>query len=130
MTTWSEFSFILKPSAIGGIGVFAMHDIPAGTPILSRKHTVRKAKIKDIPADFRKYCIYIDEEECWCPERFDRMEIGWFINHSDHPNITVKDIGVAYALQDIKAGDEIVMDYTELNEPEQMKEGYYKKSTH
>ena len=26
---WSEFSFILKPSPVGGIGVFAAHDMRA-----------------------------------------------------------------------------------------------------
>lgn len=125
---WSEFSFILKPSPIGGIGVFATHDIPSGKRIFSGEFTRRKMKTKDLPLEFRKYVIFINDEECFCPERFDRMEIGWYINHSDTPNITEISDKHLVALRDIKAGEEILLDYNELNEPEHLKESYYKKS--
>lgn len=134
-TDWSEYSFILKPSSLGGIGVFAVHDIPAGTSLFNPKgYTIRTLPIKDVPKEFIKYCIYINDEECICPERFDRMEIEWYINHSYIPNIatigyvekegdTIKEH--MYAIKNIKAGDEIVMDYNMLNEPEHLKEDYY-----
>jgi SET domain-containing protein len=54
------------------------------------------------------------------------MEIGWFLNHSETPNIIKKSDGLVYAVTDIQAGDEILMDYNQLNEPESMKESYYK----
>jgi len=137
--TWSETSFILRPSSIGGIGVFATHDIPAGTLLCRTSHNKRTLKIKDVPFEFLKYCVYINDEECICPERFDRMEIGWFINHSATPNIasntstTMTSNGPIraysfYALTDIKAGNEIVIDYNSFNEPENLKEEYYKQS--
>ena len=119
---WSEFSYVLKPSPLGGIGVFATHDIAAGTLLANKGHKIRVLKIKDIPPEFLKYCIYINNEECVCPERFDHMEIGWFINHSATPTYSF------YALKAIKAGDEIVMDYNSLNEPADLKEDYYKNS--
>lgn len=143
---WTEFSFMLKPSPLGGIGVFATHDIPSGTLLFNQnsKHLVRTLKIKDLPAEALKYCVLINDEECFCPERFDRMEIGWYLNHSAEPNIAKKDpsqiINTAedfynnrekhqlYSIKDIKAGDEILMDYNELNEPEALKEDYYKQS--
>lgn len=136
---WSEFSFMLKPSPLGGVGVFATHDIPAGTPVLNQTFEIRTMKVKDIPAPLLKYCIYISDEECLCPERFDRMEIGWYINHSSTPNIAktsklpnaelVKNIKerAVIAIQDIKAGDEILIDYNYLDEPEHLKEDYYRK---
>lgn len=135
---WSEFTFILEPSPLGGIGVFAAHDIPKGTILFRSDHNPRKLKVQEIPEPFRKYCVYVSDDECYGPERFDRMEIGWYINHSAKPNIgrksqvtleeTVNNIEAraVHALRDIKAGDEILMDYNELGEPEYVKEDYYK----
>jgi SET domain-containing protein len=123
---WNEFSCILRPSSLGGIGVFAAHDIPAGTPIFSGNFSPRKARIKDIPLEFQKFCILLNEEECLCPERFDRMEIGWFINHSFQPNISKITDNRVIAIRDIKTGEEIFMDYNQLNEPEHLKEDYYR----
>lgn len=128
-TQLTEFSFILAPSHLGGIGVFATHDIDKGTPLIPGRFTKVVRNKKEIPPDFLKYCIFINDEECWCPERFDRMEIGWYINHSDDPNIGKKN-DVVYVLRDIKKGEEILIDYNELDEPEHLKEAYYKKSIH
>ncbi len=91
--SWSEFSFILKPSPLGGVGVFAIHDIPVGTQVFSPTVSVKRVlKVKDVPAELLKYCIYINDEECFAPERFDRMEIGWYLNHSATPNSAKKDL--------------------------------------
>lgn len=136
---WSEFSFMLKPSTFGGVGVFATHDIQAGTHLFSQNFEIRTMKVKEVPFALLQYCIYISDEQCLCPERFDRMEIGWYINHSSTPNIAkksavsraeaVRDIKkrTIYAIQDIKAGDEILIDYNYFDEPEHLKEDYYKQ---
>lgn len=150
---WTEFSFILKPSTLSGIGVFATHDIPLGTVLFNQniRSNLRVLKIKDVPAEAIQYCIYINDEECLCPERFDRMEICWYLNHSADPNIAKKvpqhrygsqdtsafkdaqdfydrrDKNPFYAIKDIKAGDEILIDYNELNEPEHLQEDYFKQ---
>ncbi|MBI5447896.1 MAG: SET domain-containing protein [Gammaproteobacteria bacterium] len=126
MANSTEFTFILQPSPLGGVGVFAAHDIPNGMQLFSGIFKPRKMKISDIPDTFRKYVIYLNDAECLCPERFDRMEIGWYLNHSPHPNIIKKDHGLVYAVHDIKKGEEILIDYNHLNEPECMKEDYYK----
>lgn len=135
---WSEFSFMLKPSPLGGVGVFATHDIPAGTHVFNPNFEIRTMKVKDVPAALLQYCIYINDDECLCPERFDRMEIGWYINHSSSPNIArkgaisnaeaVRNIKarIFHAIQDIKSGDEILIDYNCLDEPEHLKEDYYR----
>ncbi len=134
---WSELSFVLKPSPLGGVGVFAAHDIAAGTHLFTQPYRVRTLKVKDIPQEFMNYCIYINYEECICPEQFDRMEIGWYVNHSSDPNIVNKtqakdprslDNRNVYAIKDIKAGEEILIDYNYLKEPEHLKEDYYKLS--
>jgi hypothetical protein len=137
---WTEFSFILKPSQLGGIGVFATHDIAKGTQVFRSSFELRRLKTKDIPSELVKYCIYLNDEECLCPKRFDHMEIGWYLNHSPDPNIANKfiitnpdeidntDNRRVYAVKDIKAGDEIEIDYNALGEPENLKEDYYKLS--
>jgi SET domain-containing protein len=135
--TWSEYSFILKPSKLGGVGVFATHDIAKNTELFCSSFELRKAYSKDIPKAFLPYCIYISSDEVICPQRFDRMEIGWFINHSFEPNIAPKNLEtsnniiskyksrIIYALADIKSDEEILMDYNSLNEPDHLKEKFY-----
>lgn len=141
MTThqYSEFSLVLKPSSVEGIGVFTTHDIPIGTTILTESFALRRLKNTDVPEDLIKYCTLINDEECVGPERFDRLEIGWFINHSATPNIAREPAHFSkeeiestkprpfVTLRDIKAGEEIFVDYNYLNEPEHLKEDYYKK---
>jgi hypothetical protein len=137
---WSEFSLVLKPSSLGGVGVFATHDIPTGTILLTNSFGQRLLRIKDVPAAFMQYCVYLNDEECLCPERFDRLEIGWYINHSSTPNIARSPCEYSFeeinsfkarpffAIQDIQSGDEILIDYTYLNEPEHLKDHFYKKT--
>lgn len=125
---WSEFSFVLKPSPVGGVGVFAAHDISTGTQLFKRFTATRTVNVKDVPAEFLKYCIYISDDECICPEQFDRMEIGWYLNHSEEPNLLKLAEDVVIAKRDIKAGEELFIDYNQLNEPEHLKEPYYAKS--
>jgi len=124
---WTEFSFVLKPSTLGGVGVFATHDIPKDTSLFSGSSSSRRMKTTEIPADFIKYCIFLSDDECLCPERFDRIGIGWYINHSSDPNIGKNTAGFI-SIRDITAGEEILLNYNELNEPEHLKEAYYKVS--
>lgn len=123
---WNEFSCILKPSTLGGIGVFAAHDLPLGMQVFTSKSLRRQMKIKDISPDFLKYCIFLNDEECFCPERFDRMEIGWFLNHSYDPNIEKISSENVVTVKEIKTGEELLIDYNKLNEPEHLKEPYYR----
>ena len=60
------------------------------------------------------------------PIDFGKMEIGWYLNHSYFPNTFHKEYHF-YALKDIKAGEEITIDYNDLEEPEAQKESFYKK---
>lgn len=54
---WTEFSAILKPSSLGGIGVFATHDIPKNTKIFTGSFPTRIMKVKDVPEEFLKSAI-------------------------------------------------------------------------
>lgn len=53
-------------------------------------------------------------------------KIGWYINHSREPNIHKIGEDHIVTSRAIKAGEEILIDYNQLNEPEHLKEDYYK----
>ena len=126
-----EFSFVLKPSKFG-VGVFAVHDIKAGTYLrlfgnenLGIDNHERFLNKKDVPKEFQIFCINRGES-LWCPPDFGYMPIGWYLNHSKKPNALNKNYDY-WASRDIKAGEEILIDYNSLEEPEETKEDYYKK---
>ena len=139
----SEFNLVIMPSKLGGIGVFAARDIEKGVRVSDPKFEVRILKKKEIPSTFHKYCIHKNDDEVYCPPRFDQMQIGWFINHSDEPNVVLlrdrtrasstgegllmnPEIMSLVTCKRIAAGEEILVDYNSLGEPEHLKDAYYK----
>ena len=120
MMKWSEFSCVIKPSPLGGVGVFATQDIPKNTLLFTNPFKIRLLKSKDVSAEFMQYCARINDEDLLGPERFDRMEIGWYINHSFEPNVARDPAEYSpeeihnekarsfYAIRDIRAGEEIL----------------------
>lgn len=128
----NEFSFILKPSKYG-VGVFATHNIGKGArlrlwgkQIEDDKDRARVLDKKKVPEALRGYCIDRGEK-LLCPNDFGFMEIGWYVNHSDNPNAYQEKYKWFFAKQDIKEGEEILIDYNSLDEPEENREDYYKK---
>lgn len=108
----SEFYFMLKPSPIDGVGVFAVKAFPKGA-VFELFVEGDSRYLRDVPPAFRKYVMHGDAPRIMCPADFRRMSVGWFMNLSDNPN--VKDTGDYYykALRDIQAGEEItVREYT------------------
>jgi hypothetical protein len=80
---------------------------------------------EDVPDIFRDYCIDRGDELI-CPKDFGHMHVGWYLNHSSSPNAYPDDDYKWHALRDIKAGEEITIDYNSLNEPENRKADYYR----
>lgn len=125
----TEFSFVIKP-AKHGVGVFAIHDIKAGTYLRlfgDEAATIDISIIRkkdDVPKFFRSFCVSRGDM-LHCPKDFGCMEVGWYLNHSKIPNAFHKDYEY-YAIRDIKADEEITIDYNSLEEPEEAKEDYYK----
>ena len=131
MQETTEFSFVLKPSNIAGVGVFATHDIGVDTRLVMwpDNYEARLLHENDIPKNLRHYCVARDKDIWACPANFNMMEIAWYLNHSKKPNATKKADGQFYSLTTIKAGDEITIDYNQLGEPETKKEDYYRESS-
>ena len=113
-----EFSFLLKPSTVHGVGVFAAHDISKGTKLMLKpeNYTSRKLKDEDRPEAFKMYCVKKEHEDFYrCPSDFSRMEMIWFLNNSDKPNAEIsREDWMYYALRDMKEGEEILIDYDSL----------------
>ena len=126
-----ELSFLVKPSKVpgAGVGVFATHDIAAGTKLdlWTKDEVDRFLDEKDVPPAFQSFCIAQENGKLHCPGAFNRMCICWYLNHSDKPNAKCGEDLVYVAIRDIREGEEILIDYNDLNEPEDKKESYYKK---
>lgn len=131
MHTTNEFSFVLKPSTIsgGGVGIFTLHDIDKDVrlDILPEGYEARILKTDDIPDDLRVYCVAQPDGKTWrCPKKFNHMEMSWYINHSKNSNARFERFVGFFSTRPIKKGEELFLNYNELNEPEELKEDYYK----
>ncbi|NCS98972.1 SET domain-containing protein [Candidatus Parcubacteria bacterium] len=128
MNKTNEFSFILKPSQ-HGVGVFATHDIVKDAKLRlfgddkSLEDGMRILPKEKFEKKFIDFCIEF-EDKVFAPNDFGQMEIGWYLNHSKDFNAYHKDYNW-FASRNIKEGEEILIDYNSLGEPEEVKKEYY-----
>ena len=119
---------MLRPSKVQGIGVFAINDIKKGQcAIFSNDKSewikISKAEIATLPqhskAAVENFCLY-DEGNYFVPEYgFKMVDLVIFLNHDDDPNIASINDGEDFeALRDIKAGEELFIDYGQIVEDE------------
>ena len=120
---------MIRPSAIEGIGVFALRKIPKGCRDMfstakqnpEEWKPIERKLIEELPEHARKlvetYCLY-DEFNYYVPEQgFKRMDLVNFLNHSDEPNVlSINDGEFFEALRDILPGEELLVDYGKLVE--------------
>ncbi len=113
-------AFQLKPSKIQGVGVFALEKFTKGTKLeLFEKNDYRFIKKEDIKKKklnlklVKNYSIP-DIKGYHAPKSFSRMSVGWFLNHSDKPNATFDDKYEYFALKNIRANEEITINYDNL----------------
>jgi SET domain-containing protein len=118
----------LKSSAIHGIGVFAIADIPKGCKDLFSKNAGSWVKlpvsdVEKLPEHSRllveTYCLY-DEENYYVPDYgFKVMDLVNYLNHSSSPNIiSVNDGEYFEAIMDIPEGTELLVNYSEIVDAE------------
>ena len=123
----NEFSFLLKPSKYG-VGVFAAHDIVKGTYLkLFGDESVRTMQRSEVPEIFQDYCVG-KGEMLTCPTDFSAMHVGWYLNHSKDGFNAKHQNFKWFASRDIKAGEEMLVDYNTLEENEEDKQDYYRES--
>lgn len=112
--------FVLQPSKIEGVGVFAARDIPSGSPLeLFDDEEALFVRISDITDEEEKKAIekygVEDNGGYFIPKNWHKMCIGWYLNHSDIPNVHHDNGENYYALRDIKKGEELTIDYKTLD---------------
>ncbi len=110
---------VLRPSKIEGVGCFTMAPIKKGEVADIWDATDCKF-VPEAEADERvdlceTYCV-ATTGGYYCPLDFRRMSVGWYLNHSDTPNLASNDKDVYFAIRDIAAGEELTIDYAQLDE--------------
>ncbi len=122
---------MLKPSAVEGVGVFAITIIPKGCRDMFGKPdaaeewiTISKNEIAALPEHAQfivgNYCLYDDANYFLPAQGFKKMDVSLFLNHSDSPNIiSINDGEYFEAIRDIQPGEELLIDYGEIVEGEE-----------
>ena len=119
---------MLKPSPVQGIGVFAVRDIPLGQRQLFSNDSsewikIPKEEVNQLPEHSKflveNHCLY-DEDCYYVPEYgFKMIDPVIYLNHADIPNIqSINDGEDFIALRDIKAGEELFVDYGDIVDEE------------
>ncbi len=118
---------MLRPSAVAGIGVFAVRPIPVGCRDIFSPPTGTEDGFVPVPRReialldeharhlVETYCLF-DEKHYFVPEDgFKKMDLVHFLNHSATPNVRSVDDGNWFeAIVDIAAGEELFVDYGTL----------------
>ena len=114
---------MLRPSAVAGIGVFALRPISKGCRDMFSPPgaddewiTITKEEVDALPLYCRtlieNYCLF-DVDNYFVPAKgFKVMDVSLFLNHSDTPNIiSIEDGNYFETLRDISEGEELFIDY-------------------
>jgi SET domain-containing protein len=113
----------LGPSR-NGIGVFAIAQIPAATLVFARDDTeiVRVPKqIVSALGDPEIERLYFDfcptrEDAFLAPTSFNQLTVGWYLNHSDCPNVEADSRFRFFTRRAINRGEELTADYSTYSE--------------
>jgi SET domain-containing protein len=112
-------------SATHGVGVIAIRPIPKGMLVFQGESElvvwVPRAEVRRMPKAIRS--LYEDFGMVWgdqlgVPPTLNMLSVGWYVNHSDTPNVEAGDDGRFRTLRRIKVGEELTADYrTFVDEP-------------
>lgn len=108
----------LRDSEIHGVGVFTDLTVRNGDLLLDLFHPddYRFIPLKDQEPLCDRYGIWDEEAQGYhCPAVWHRMSLGWFLNHSDNPNLDHDENWDYYAVKDIDPGEELTVDYNTLD---------------
>jgi SET domain-containing protein len=107
--------FLLQPSKHHGVGVFTTEPVARGTR-LALFHADDWRFVRKPRGELRALCRRFgvaDGDGHHCPKHWNRMSIGWYLNHSSRPNVRMRGM-TALALRAIRSGEELTVDYAEL----------------
>ena len=122
----------IKPDSFGGVGVFAIRDIPKGVNPFILGTGVCPIKTVDIPDRYVKQMhpeiqkmitdFYFMENDNWgIPKHgLNANDISFYMNTSKIPNMRIINdlkcsMVIFKTMRDIRAGEELFIDYDEYN---------------
>jgi SET domain-containing protein len=112
----------LKPSAIHGVGVFAIRKIPKGTQLFEANEEIiwiDEKQIAHLPQNLRRiyddFCI-IKDGLYGCPANFNNLTMAWYLNDSATPNVVVDENYNMWAIRDIAEGEELTIDSSSFSD--------------
>ena len=120
----------LGPSAVHGIGVFAIRPIPAGTDIFANDGVplvwVSKAELERADLTPAQRALYRDfginrGDRIGCPANFHNLTPGWYLNEpapGAGPNVRSTGRFGFIACRDIEEGEELSIDYSGFSDQE------------
>ena len=117
----------LKPSKIEGVGIFAVRDIPKGiNPFNGTKkqnwHKFHISELKSLNKELMPlidsfFVIHKDGNVYISDSCLNGMDISYYLNNSDKPNIKTIDDGENFkTLRKIKKGEELTVSYATYDE--------------
>lgn len=98
--------FMLKPSIIQGVGIFTTMTIGKNVALqlFPQGHII----VSEVAIPFQKYCLKIGHRKWSRPPSFRSIDIGWYLNHSDNPNL---EAGTYKTLRKIAKDEELTINY-------------------
>jgi hypothetical protein len=109
----------LQPSAIHGVGVFAITEIPENIKLFNGDRDgmvwIGRSKLTNVPPALKR--LYTDfavekKDRYGSPGSFNSMAMSWYINDSKNPNVRCDSSYNFWTLTKIKPGDELTIDYS------------------
>ena len=118
----------IGPSKVNGVGVIAIRTIPEGfNPFISPRDMdvvkIPSSEIKESVAIsasqkqlVKDMCVE-DDGFYYLPfDGLNELGVAWYLNHSKEPNMETQDGVEFFALRQILAGEELVVDYSTYGE--------------
>lgn len=103
-----------------GLGVFSLSEIPKDYPIFGprqKNYFIRWEELSDVSENVLRYikCICHSNEEGFFIDSFlDQIDISFYVNHSDSPNLLHdENADVYYTARKIEIGEELTLLYPE-----------------
>jgi hypothetical protein len=120
--TFKEIRYELRPSAINGIGLFAIKNflpdelVAEGISATDLENIVKWSEITHIDDNIKtminNFCIGTPDGFIPPPDLdFNNLTPDWFMNHSCDGNVGFNEDGNFVAIRSIKNGDELTYDY-------------------
>ena len=118
---YPEVLIEIRPSKLGGVGIFAVRDFKQGEVIIPAdgyefQKPIPWSKLEEFDDSFKRlvgiHCSGTPEG-FWPPEDldFNNLMIEWYFNHSCEGNVGFDEPGNYLAIRDIKKDEELYFDY-------------------